>query len=83
MLPKELTREIVGEKVQLFNRIRKAVEESIHRRELRQDIDSQLATTIIIGSIGQFYGQKICYEKENHKDINPKDLIYTILEGLK
>ncbi|MCF6459694.1 hypothetical protein C3E88_01370 [Clostridium sp. Cult3] len=83
VLSKELTWEIVDEKVQLFNRIRKAVEESIRRKELRQDIDPQLATTIIIGSIGQFYGQKICYEKENYKDINPKDLINTILEGLK
>lgn len=83
ILPKELMKEIVGEKAQLFNRMKKAVEEAIHKGELRKNLDSQLATIIIIGSIGQFYGQKICYEKIDYNNIDPKDLIDTIMEGLK
>ena len=63
--------------------MKKAVEEAIHTEELRKNLDSQLATIIIIGSIGQFYGQKICYEKIDHNSIEPKDLIDTIIEGLK
>lgn len=83
VLPRELTGEIVDEKVKLFNRIKESVKEAIHQRELRKNLDPQLATIIIVGSIGQFYGHKICYEKEDHEDINPKDLIDTILCGLK
>lgn len=83
VLPKELMKDIIVEKIQLFNRIKKAIEEAINNGELRKNLDSQLATIIIIGSIGQFYGQKICYEKIDHNKVDPKDLIATIFNGLK
>lgn len=83
VLSKELMKDIVEEKVKLFNRIKNAVEKAIHSGELKNELDSELAATIIIGSINQFYGQKICYEKKDHNDIDPKDLIEMILGGLK
>lgn len=83
VLSKELTWDIVEEKIKLFNRVEKVVEESIQREELRQDLDSKLAATIIIGSISQFYRHKICFEKEKYKGINPKNLVDTFLQGLK
>lgn len=83
VLSKELMKDIVVEKAKLFNSIKNAVEKAIHRGELRSGLNSELATIIIIGSINQFYGQKIFYEKKDYNNIDPKDLIEMILEGLK
>lgn len=83
VLSKELMKDIVDGKSKLFNMMKNSVEEAISSGELRKGLDPQLVTTIIIGSISQFYGQKIFYEKEDYKNIEPKDIIDIMLEGLK
>lgn len=83
ILSTELMKDIVAEKTKLFNKIKDAVEKAIYSGELREGLDPELAAIIIIGSTNQFYGQKICYEKKDYNDIDPKDLIEIILEGLK
>ena len=83
ILSTELMKDIVAEKTKLFNKIKDAVEKAIYSGELREGLDPELAAIIIIGSTNQFYGQKICYEKKDYKDIDPKDLIEIILGGLK
>ena len=76
-------REIAVEVNKLFYRMEKAVEEAIHKEELRSDLNPQLASIIIIGSIGQFYGYNIYYQRKGHNNIEFKDLIDTILKGLE
>jgi AcrR family transcriptional regulator len=83
VLSKELMKDIMDEKIGLFNRVQNAVDKAICSGEIKDGLDSELAAIMIIGSINQFYGQKICYEKMNHKAIDPKDLIEMILKGLK
>ncbi len=83
VLPKKLMKELADEMHKLFNRMKIAVEEAIHRKELRKDLDPELAAVIIIGSIGQFYGRKIYYERKGYNNLDLKDLIDTMLEGLK
>ena len=78
VLSNELMKDIVVEKVKLFNRIKSAVEKAIKSEELRNGLDPELATIIIIGSTNQFYGQKIFYEKKDYYDIDPKGLIEKI-----
>ncbi|HOJ12843.1 MAG TPA: TetR/AcrR family transcriptional regulator [Clostridiales bacterium] len=83
VLPKELIMELAAEMDKLFSRMKRAVEEAIHRKELRKDLDPKLAAIIIIGSIGQFYGQKIYCQKKGHDNIDLMDLIDTVLKGLR
>ena len=56
--------ELADEMDKLFNMMKRAVEEAIHRKELRKDLEPKLAAIIVIGSIGQFYGRKIYYQKK-------------------
>ncbi|MCF6465018.1 hypothetical protein C3E90_03805 [Clostridium sp. Cult2] len=83
VLPKELMGEIAAEMDKIFYRIQKSVEEAIHKEELRDNLNPQLAAIVIIGSIGQFYAQKICYPEKNHNNVEFKELIDTILKGLQ
>lgn len=80
---KDLVKELIGEKTRLFNRVKNAVKDAIYSGELREDLDPHLASIIIIGSIGKFYGEKICYGREKLNKVDPKGLIDTMLKGLK
>lgn len=82
VLPKELTKEILMEKAELFNRMVEIIKSGIDNRKLRKDLDPELATIIIIGSMNQFYGQKMFYENIDYKKIRPEGLVDTILGGL-
>lgn len=83
VLPKELIMELADEMDKLFNMTKRAIEEAIHRKELRKDLDPKLAAIIIIGSIGQFYGRKIYYQRKGYDSIDLKDLVDTMLKGLR
>jgi AcrR family transcriptional regulator len=83
VLSRKLMQDIVNEKSKLFDKMENAIEEAICSGELRKGLDPKLAAMIIIGSTSQFYGQKICYEKKDYKDIDPKELISTMFKGLK
>lgn len=79
---KELMKEIIGENDKLFNIVKNAVISAQTAGDLRESLDPKLATMIISGSINQFYGQKIFYEKKAVEEIDSRDLIDHILQGL-
>jgi len=82
VLPKKLMTEILMEKAKLFNRMVEIIKNGIDNGELRKDLDPELGTIIIIGSMNQFYGQKMFYENIDYRKICPEDLIDTVLGGL-
>lgn len=82
-LSMELMAEIMREKTRLFNKMKEVIKEKIDKGELREDLDEEIVAIIIIGSINHFYGQKLCYEKVNQDEIQPDELINTILKGLE
>lgn len=82
VFPKELMKEIIGENDKLFNIVKNAVIRAQTAGDLRESLDPKLATMIISGSINQFYGQKIFYEKKAIEGIDPRGLIHHILQGL-
>lgn len=82
VLPKELMLDIIEDFKRISHSMERAIEEAIKRGELRKDLDPKIASIIIMGSIGQFYGNKMC-PKNEAKDIEIGDLIDTLLRGLK
>ncbi|NLW23232.1 MAG: TetR/AcrR family transcriptional regulator [Tissierellia bacterium] len=82
VLPKELMVDILKDLKEIPHSMEKAIKEAIQKGELRKDLNPGIAATIIMGSMGQFYGNKVfSNEDPNSKEIG--DLIDTLLRGLK
>lgn len=83
ILSKECINDIVYEKDRLVNIIKEAVIRAMEGGELRQDLDPDLATILILGTISQFYGDRILKERDSIENLVPNKLLDYILEGLQ
>lgn len=83
VLPREMKKEMIEDNIGLFKMIERTLKEGIEKGELRDDLDIELASLCIIGSISQFYGKRIFFDKKNYKDIYPEPMVDMIFQGLK
>ena len=82
VLSMNLMEEIKKEKSRLFNYMKNIIKEEKNKGELRKNLDEELAAIVIIGSINQFYGQKLCYERIPFQEVYGDKLIETLMRGL-
>jgi AcrR family transcriptional regulator len=83
VLPREMKKEMIEDNIGLFKIIEGMLKEGIEKGELRDDLDIELASLCIIGSISQFYGKRIFFDRKSCDDIYPEPMVDMILQGLK
>lgn len=83
VLPREMKKEMIEDKIELFKMIEGTMKEGIENGELRDDLDIELASLCIVGSISQFYGKRIFFDRKSYEDIYPEPMVDMILRGLK
>lgn len=66
----------------IYEQIAYIVEEAIAQGELREDLDKEVATLMIIGTVNQYCGKKIFSDKLNLKETDFNTVINTLINGL-
>lgn len=69
-------------KIQIYEQIQNIVETAIEKGELRDDLDREVATLMIIGTSNQYCGKKIFDEECSLKEMNLKIVVESLIKGL-
>lgn len=83
ILSKDMKTRLLKEKLEIFNLLRSIIKEGVDNGELRKDLDIDLATFSLIGTINQYYTQKILLEGISYEKITPNSIIDTLFRGFK
>lgn len=81
VFPKELRKEMLKEKMKLFSMLKEMIEQGKKDGELRADLDEELATLSIAGSISQFYGKKVFFDNYSYDEISPEPMVEILFKG--
>lgn len=78
----EFKQEIIREKISLYHMMEDVLREGQASGEIRNDLDVELGTLVIVGAISQFYGKRIFYDKVKYSDISPEAMVEILFQGL-
>src|SRR5699024_604414 len=81
LMPKKLKEEMVNEKMELLAMIEELLDRGKNNKELRENLDVGLAALSIIGSISNFYGKELYYNRKEFKEICPGTMVDLLFEG--
>ncbi|MTI68249.1 MAG: TetR/AcrR family transcriptional regulator [Firmicutes bacterium] len=82
-MSEEMKNFIFKGKHEIFNVVKNIIIEGKKSGELKKDLDEEIATLAIIGTINQYCGKKIFHERANLEKIDPTPPIKILLNGLK
>jgi len=70
-------------RIELGKKIAKVLKAGVEKGELRKDLDIEIASYAIFGTINQYYSKKIFYDNENYNDIDPSPIVDTLMNGFR
>ncbi len=82
-MSEEMEKWMIEVKIETIEVILNSIQQSIDSGEFREDLDVELATFMIIGTVTQYYGKKMMYDNTDYRKIDTKLIIDTLSKGLK
>lgn len=83
LISEEMKCWLLREQTKIFSLIANLIKEGISRKELREDLDVEIATLSVIGTINQYYSKRIFIDKESPENIDPSSIVDTLYKGLE
>nr|WP_284071425.1 TetR/AcrR family transcriptional regulator [Clostridiisalibacter paucivorans] len=73
---------MMKKKTELIKVLQEVIQQSIDSGELRKDLNAELATLALSGTIRVYYGKRLNFDKEKYSNIDPALPIDMMLEGM-
>ena len=82
LLSNEMKQWLIEERLAVFELIEQMIDEGIKKGELRQNLNVELASFVIIGSIGEHFTKRVFFDGLNIEEVDFDEMVDVILDGL-
>lgn len=83
VLSKEMRCWMAECRIELGKAVIEVLKKGVENGELRNDLDLEVASYAIFGTINQYYSKKIFFDNERYEDIDPAPIVDTLFRGFK
>ncbi|MTI48903.1 MAG: TetR/AcrR family transcriptional regulator [Firmicutes bacterium] len=81
VMSEEMKRQMLGLKLEIFGLMESVVKEGIASGDLRQDLNLEVATASLLGTMNQYSVKKIYIEKLKYNEVDLEVVIDTLMKG--
>lgn len=77
----DMKRWLMRGKMEIFTLVKEIIEMGIEDGELRENLDADLATLSLLGTVNQYYSKKIFFDKVSQENIDAEQVIDMLFMG--
>lgn len=81
-ISEDVRSQILGKKREVYNLLQDILIEGVKSKELLEDLDTQLASCTLIGSINYSYTVQMYAKKQNIKSVDPEKIVDLVYRGM-